>query len=266
MWRLSTLDLAWVQVLALWKQRSRGTERTNPRRHRKYGECQQGRPHCDAAASREFARNAIATSIDLCKGTCPSPTCEGPGGVDASGEVCGRSTVRSGRPERPQRGRRQGGPTRAEPQAAHGGAHGEDLHGRGRAHGRRTVGKWRVARCWWLLVWLAVGFTRRWCADSAWWRDGSPWDGSGASQGCCVRAAARTVRPPGGFGSYDGRGNGFAAGSCVDDAHGAEHVLTEPRAVGDSVGACYAQSAPQEGGRTESGSSWCKVPDPRDQE
>ena len=100
----------------------------------------------------------------------------------------------------------------------------------------------------------------------AWWRDGSPWDGSRESQGCCVRAAARTVRCPSGLGSYDGRaakhgcgGNGFAAGSCVGDACDAEHVQTEPRAVGDSVGACYAKSVPQEGGRPESGSPWCKV-------
>ena len=36
-------------------------------------------------------------------------------------------------------------------------AHGEDLHGDGHRHERRTVELWRMARCWWLLVWLAVG-------------------------------------------------------------------------------------------------------------
>ena len=43
-------------------------------------------------------------------------------------------------------------------------AHGEDPHGRGRAHGRGPVELWRVARSWWFLVWLAVGSAGRWCA------------------------------------------------------------------------------------------------------
>ena len=92
--------------------------------------------------------------------------------------------------------------------------------------------------------------------DPAWWRDGSPWNGRGESQGRCVWAAARTVRCPSGFGSDDGRGekhgccgNGFAAGSCVDDACdacGAKHVQTKPRTACNSVGSCYAKRPLQE--------------------
>ena len=133
-------------------------------------------------------------------------------------------------------------------------AHGEGPHGRRRAHDQGPVKLWRVARSWWFLFWLAVGSAGRWCAGQAHlgharWRDDGPWDGNGESQGCSARFAAGTGRPPSGLGSCDGRaakhrcgGNGFAAGSCVGDACGAEPVQTKRRAAGESVGAGNTKS------------------------
>ena len=140
--------------------------------------------------------------------------------------------------------------------------HGEDPHGRGRARDRGPVKLWRVARSWWFLVWLAVGSAGRWCAGPAQcgharWRDGGRWDGSGESQGCSARFAAGRRRCPSGLGSCDGRaakhrcgGNGFAAGSCVDDACGAEPVQTKPRVAGESVGVGFIKSVLPSGWQT----------------
>ena len=53
---VSALDLEWVKMLALWKQRSCGAERTHPRRLSKSGARQQGRPYCDASTSRKSVK------------------------------------------------------------------------------------------------------------------------------------------------------------------------------------------------------------------
>ena len=216
MWRVSTLDLKWVQVLALWKQQLCGTEKTNPRRHRKSGECQQGRHYCMTATlphheclqksmkggAPEAARDAIATRIETLK-----------------------QAVYAKEPVHVQLVKVQAALTRAEEFAEkkHGAVWAdreaadeadqhvlnlrqrlaeltERIYTEVGAH--MAVGLWRVARCWWFLVWLALGSLRRWCTDPARWRDGNLWDRSGESQGCCVQAAARTVRRPGGLGSW----------------------------------------------------------------
>ena len=196
-------------MLVLWKLRFDGTERTNPRRRCKSGECLQRRHHSDSAASRESAeehecwssssckrcdcqQNRDSEAGNLCEGTVSCPTREGAGSTYA----CGGSGEEAQRGLDCQRGGGQGGPACAEPPATDGRAHGEDLHGHGHWHERRTVELWRMARCWWLLVWLAVASAGWGCAGTGCWRNNGSWNGSGEPQRCSARFAAGASRCP----------------------------------------------------------------------
>ena len=136
----------------------------------KSGVCQQRGHHSDSVASRESAeehegwssgsckrcdgqQNRDSEAGNLCEGTVSCPALEGAGSTYACGGGSGEEAQRG---LDCQRGG-QGGPACAEPPATHGRAHGEDLRGHGHKHERRTVELWRMTRCWWLLVWLAVG-------------------------------------------------------------------------------------------------------------
>ena len=263
--------------MALWKH----VEST--RRHCKSGLCQQGRPYCGAATSRESAkehqagapaaaRDAIATRIGTLK-----------------------QAVYTKEPVHVQLVKVQATLTRAEefaekkPSADWAAREAADmadqhvlnlrqrkaelaervLHGRGRAHDRRTVGLLESGTVLMFLGLVGSGINRAMVCrrnvrpSMVERRQPLEWKWR-ISQVCCVWAAARTVRrPSGSLAAVDGRAekhgcgsNGFAAGSCVDDACDAcdaEHVQTGSRTAGDSVGACHAKRILQEGGRAESG-------------
>ena len=76
---------------------------------------------------------------NLCEGTVSCPAREGAGNTHACGGGSGEESTAG---LDCQRGGEQGGPACAEPPATHGRAHGEDLHGHGHRHERRTVELW----------------------------------------------------------------------------------------------------------------------------
>ena len=160
--------------------------------------------------------------------------------LTARGGVCGEEAQRG---LGGQRSRRQGGSARAEPQDAHGGTHGEGLHGCGRAHDRRTGGRWSGTM---LVVpgLVGSGINRA----MVWRRNGRPsmverrqplewmWRVSGA---LCLGCSKDSP-------------NGFAAGTCVDgacDACDAEHIQTEPMNRWQFSRASLRQEAPPRGGQ-----------------
>ena len=138
-------------MLVLWKLRFDGTERTNPRGRCKSGECLQRRHH-ESLPNAAAARDAIASRIEILKQAiyAKEPFHVQLVKVQGSTYACGGgSGEEAQRGLDCQRGGGQGGPACAEPPATDGRAHGEDPHGHGHWHERRTVELWRMARCLW---------------------------------------------------------------------------------------------------------------------
>ena len=99
-----------------------------------------------------------------------------------------------------------------------------------------------------------------------WQEGGGSWSGwQWDQQGDCVQTQRNMSMPGGETAALGMEVENPRGAGCVDDACDGESVQAEPRAAGESVGACNTKSALQEGGRPNSGSPWRKVPSDRGQ-
>ena len=100
-----------------------------------------------------------------------------------------------------------------------------------------------MARCWWLLVWLAVGSAGWGCAGTGCWRKNGSWNGENL-RGAVLGLQQGQVDVQAGNGGSDSRaarhgcgGRGFAAGDCASDACGEKPMQAKSWTNVESVGA-----------------------------